>query len=510
LLLKKLFEGRPDLTMLEKHLERQIDAGVLPHQTFRGYSRFGRIIHALVAHPGLPDHAWIDAQKSPPLIAENLRAELIAAGLLAPIERPPDDKSRTLRRVWSMAACEHSPKACQTCRAQRRIEVAFQDFPALWPLRDRFIDQLQRKIYRPRFFGTSARTLWPLIGELGKAPFVTHEWFDALRRQDRDHRCVRSELIACGLLPPLLDHPGVGRFRAIAATMLSAVAWTDEQDRRLVERFLRMHLMSRLRKGLSGKADRDYQHVNLVQSYLREILVFTTIVESAGRTFRDFTKADILSAWGTRSHGLKALLQWFAKEGIGQERFIPKRRSRDDGYGGIGTPAVRANVAMLLELDAQPSLRLAGILSYCGVLGTQIASLRASDVLPNGDIMIAGSIRHMHAKIAELAIALQQSLLEQVRERRPVGWDPWLFAPADALEAPAGTNILEQLRKLGIEIRAMRTDGQRISSQRPMEAYALGKNMKRGRRTTMKHLKVFASEAGAYAILLANEKLIPS
>lgn len=116
----------------------------------------------------------------------------------------------------------------------------------------------------------------------------------------------------------------------------------------------------------------------------------------------------------------------------------------------------------------------------------------------------------MHETIAELAIATYQSRLEQVRERRPVGWNPCLFAPADALEAPAGTNILEQLRKLGIEIRAMRTDGQRISSQRPMEAYALGKNMKRGRNTTMKHLKVFASEAGAYAILLANDKLKPS
>ncbi len=408
----------------------------------------------------LPDHAWLDAvpMTRPPVAF--WRSELMEAKLL----EHRFSSEPILRLSITKGPCEHDQIACAECVAVRRLTAVFSRAPHLWSLRDKLIERLRAKVYFPQMFKRCNNRYWPLLLELCESKEApTHAWLDAKTPFTSHIRVLRTELIACGLLLPTSDHPEVGRFTVWAERFINSLDSINEDDRAIIRRYCRLVSMKFVRHCLNRRSDRGTTVSRTARARLREIGRFAARITVESRNLRTYIDHDLEDLTVFERALLRAFLQWLRRNKISQTSWIPGADDVPRAYRGLGMQALRSTIDRLLHSDDLPlCVRVAGLLSYNGITLRSLMGVKASDLLLCDHLVIDGRPFALHRHLANLVRQLKAELLFATAATRPVGWDPWLFAPAHAIEAPCPLTFNYKLRGAGIRTIAMRHDGIRM------------------------------------------------
>ena len=504
----RMFEGRPDLRSFETQLHSQIDRGIYPGNMLVEREPMGKALRYVAESTEL-SHAWVDALSLRPNDRERLRQELIAANLLSKQDRlSAYQKRRLYVSNVSQARCEHGQvPACRRCIAIRRIESALAPYAALQPLRDRLIERVKSRYYPLAIFSGPQKLTWLILHEVGEAgDRVDHAWF-AARQTSRVERMVHSEMTACGLLAATRDHPEVMKLQVWFGRFLIEAKGLGDDDRALIEQFCRLWLMRFARRRLNYRTDRAEGVVVNLRARVRHAVELARWVRLKGKTLRTFDTVDV-EGHEVHPRHIRQFLKWLRTNDYTTTSWMPARHRESRGYVGLSAFARKEAVSRLLhDQRLALDLRVLGLLSYFGFEFGELATLRASDVLFCGHVVVIGKVYPLHEDVALRMLRLRQQRLDEARDVRPAGWDPWLFTSTKALEPPRMSVLSGRLVKAGFQPRAMRNDGIRLCSSDPTIRFATQRALGRAKDTVTSHLEIFSNHAGSYAAMFADTML---
>jgi hypothetical protein len=504
----RLLEGQAHLDPLKARLLDQIDRGHYNRHVLQKSYQMGKALRALAELKEAPSHVWLDGLSIQRREREAFRKELIEAGLLG--IRPAVVKGRVLRPRVSSIACSHrSRSCCRPCHAERLIRAAFQDFPLLQPLQDRYIAQLRSGYYHRDFFHNPETPLWRYIEELGARKQLPENGYLDAQYPTPVLRSLRKELNACGLLKPIEEHPEVRRFELWSKRVLDA-SELDSDAKRIVDRYRKLRMMSYARRHLNQRSDNGYAVRDALHRDVRLIISFVVLLKGRDRTLYDFdiTDAQVLPAKTLAL--LRPFLIWLRHNKISSTPWVPKSIRSNTVFRGVGVAALRLATERMLNDTSVPLCdRVLAILSFFGFTLPKLSPIRASDVLEGDQIMVAGSAYDLEPTVAELVRVLRDNLLLEVAASRPAGWDPWLFGPADAIEQPDPIGLYRRLQREGFRTRALRNESARLGAANPTVCLVTQEALGRTRVTASKQLSAFSSRAGSYAVMLADARLEP-
>jgi hypothetical protein len=507
--LKRLIGDRPALEPLYHQLAQQIDRGIYEYGVFLRAQPLGRTLHSLRDLKTAPTDAWLESIDLKRFDRERIREEFVASGLFEPHPLEHRYAKRNLAAgTVSLRGCEHGQVGCPSCNAVRRLEAIFSNYPALAPLRDRFITQLKDKFYRPRFFRGEQNPLWEFVRAVGSDQTrIDTAW---LGRQPRSYvlRAFHSELIACGLLEAPVDHIEVARLEVWLADFVANTAGLRDEDRIIIDRFCRLWVMKSARTRLNRRDDHALGVVYSLQNIVRRAVDLGVLVASKNQTLRTFEQEDVKAFPSKRLNQVRPFIWWLKRNGITKITWIPRGERVLAGY--LGQPLYRRREIMrrLVRDETVPiDVRVLGLLAVFGLTLVQLAPLRASDVLDSDHIRLNKKRYPVHEDVGVLLRRLQSSVLEATANTRPAGWDPWLFAGPDAIEAPGAYKMTTNLLSVGVTPRRMRNDTIRLTSLDPTVRFAVQRALGRAKGTAGRHLNDLSGKAGTYAALIATMPL---
>lgn len=315
---------------------------------------------------------------------------------------------------------------------------------------------------------------------------------------------LRGLLTGAGILPR--RDKRIAAFTRWTSGQLAGI--TDPEQRRLVERFARWHLLRGLRRHADAAPLPIGPYLRARQA-LTVTIDFLAWLQARGHTLAECTQHDI-DAWfaegpSTREHAVR-FLGWARRQRL--LRGIDLPRTRRDSPRLIGeTDRLAALRTLLVDETLAPSDRVAGcLIALFGQPVNRIITLRTTDVdLADEQVQIQLG-RHWITVPEPAATLLRTHLVNRPNMNTAANpTSPWLFPGLRAGEHRTHHQAARALREAGIPVQALRnTTWQQLARDAPPQilADALGISPA----MAMRHATRAGADWTRYAALAAASK----
>jgi hypothetical protein len=275
--------------------------------------------------------------------------------------------------------------------------------------------------------------------------------------RDRATEYLRALVVRYHVLPP--RDRRLADFGRWAAAKLDGIP--DAEHRQLLERFLRWHLLRRLRSGSTTAAPLGHGPFQRAKQRLTVAIAFLTWLASRGRRLGECTQHD-LDRWfasgpSTRQHAL-TFLSWARCQRILRGVDLPVIHTEAEAPAPAAKTRLAAIRRLLLNDAIAPGDRIAGCLVVLyGQQVSTIASLRTADVSCTGTairLRLGADWLDVPEPVATLLRHHLRNRGNMTTATNPTS--PWLFPGQLAGEHRSYRRIVRVLHQLGIPARASR------------------------------------------------------